>query len=159
MINELKVKRYCAEPLEHIENYDKAIADNERTWDCHHRGEILPCGLYSVSDLKKFDLYFDRPASELIFMTHGEHMRLHQRHSMKGNKYWVGRKHSEETKRKISAGSQGNNSNLGRKFSEEHKRKIAEAKKGEKNPFFGKRHSEEARRKMVEAAKRRRASR
>lgn len=171
MISEIQARKFCYE-VENIENYDRAIADTENIWDCHHRGEILPCGMYSVSDLKKFGLYWNRPASELIFLTKAEHTRLHMKgrklseerkrkmsEAMKGNKYFQGKKHSEETKRKISLGSQGNHSNLGRKFSEEHKRKIAEAKMGEKNPFFGRKHSEETRRKMSEAAKRRRASR
>ena len=77
MINEYYAKKFCCEDLSLIENYDKAISDTTQTWDCHHRGEILPCGRFSVSDLKKFELYFNRPASELIFLTRSEHRRLH----------------------------------------------------------------------------------
>ena len=77
MINEYYAKKFCCEDISLIENYDKAIADTTQTWDCHHRGEILPCGRFSVSDLKKFELYFNRPASELIFLTRSEHRRLH----------------------------------------------------------------------------------
>ena len=77
MICEKYAKNFCCEDLSLIENYDKAIADMTQTWHCHHRGEISPCGRFSVSDLKKFELYFNRPASELIFLTHSEHRRLH----------------------------------------------------------------------------------
>lgn len=77
MINEYCVKAYCSEDISLIENYALAIVDNTQTWDCHHRGEILPCGRFSQDDLKKFGLYYKRPASELIFLTHSEHRRLH----------------------------------------------------------------------------------
>ena len=77
MINEYYAKKFCCEDLSLIENYDKAISDTTQTLDCHHRAEILSCGRFSVSDLKKFELYFNRPASELIFLTRSEHRRLH----------------------------------------------------------------------------------
>ena len=77
MINECNAKNFCCEDLSLIENYDKAIADTTQMWDCHHRGEVLPCGRFSQDDLKKFGLYYKRPASELIFLTHSEHRRLH----------------------------------------------------------------------------------
>ena len=79
MINENCVKAYCSEDISLIENYALAIADTTQTWDCHHRGEILPCGRFSPNDLTKFGLYFNRPASELIFLTKAEHSSLHKR--------------------------------------------------------------------------------
>ena len=78
MISETTVKKFCCEDLSLIENYALAIADPTQTWDCHHRGEILPCGRYEVKDLKKFGLYYKRPASELIFLPHDEHISLHR---------------------------------------------------------------------------------
>ena len=154
MIDERQVKRYCYEP-EQIENYDKAIADTEHVWHCHHRGEVLPCGTYSIQDLKKFGLYWNRPASELIFLTPEEHVSLHK----KGNKYRLGGKHSEEAKRKISEAKKGNKNHLGKKHSDDTRRRIAESMKGEKSPWFGRKRSEETRRKMSEAKKRYYASR
>ena len=99
MINEYYAKKFCCEDLSLIENYDKAISDTTQTLDCHHRGEILPCGRFSVSDLKKFELYFNRPASELIFLTRSEHRRLH----LKGvpKPYLKGIPRSEATKKAI----------------------------------------------------------
>lgn len=77
MINECNAKKFCCEDLRLIENYELAVNDTTQTWDCHHRGEVLPCGRFSRDDLKKFGLYYKRPASELIFLTHSEHRRLH----------------------------------------------------------------------------------
>ena len=77
MINERCAKSYCCEDLSLIENYDKAIADTTQTWICHHRGEVLPCVRFSPNDLKKFGLYYKRPAAELIFLTPAKHNRLH----------------------------------------------------------------------------------
>lgn len=45
----------------------------------------------------------------------------------------------------------GHKINLGKKHSEETKRKIGEAMKGKKHPMFGKHHSAEARKKIKEA--------
>ena len=78
MINEKYAKSFCCEDISLIENYDKAIADTTQTWHCHHRGEVLPCGRFSVDDLKKFGLYYKRPASELIFLTPFAHLKLHK---------------------------------------------------------------------------------
>ena len=48
--------------------------------------------------------------------------------SQKGRK-----KHSEETRKKLSEANKGkNNPNYGKKFSEEHRKKISEALKGKK---------------------------
>lgn len=66
----------------------------------------------------------------------------------KGEKsVWWGRKHTEETKRKIGEG------NKGKKYSDEAKAKISESRKkyvGENHSMYGKKHSEEARNKMRE---------
>lgn len=77
MINEKYAKSFCYEDISLIENYELAINDTAQTWECHHRGEILPCGRFSRADLKKFGLYFKRPVAELIFLTKAEHTRLH----------------------------------------------------------------------------------
>lgn len=64
-----------------------------------------------------------------------------------------GKKHSEETKRKIGEASKGNQWNKGRKPSEKTKRKMSEANKGKIPWNKGKKLSEELRRKMSEAQK------
>lgn len=126
MINERQAKRYCYEP-EQIENYDKAIADKEHTWHCHHRVEtIMNCGR---NELMAQGCYYDRPAHDLIFLTKEAHMRLH----LKGNKIHLGK--------------------CGYKFSEEHRRKLSEAQKGKKGYWLGKPHSEETKNKLSESLK------
>jgi hypothetical protein len=69
-------------------------------------------------------LYFNRPASELIFLTKAEHTRLHSK----------GKKLSEETKRKLSEAHKGKKFNLGRHHSEETKIKIRNKLLGRKIP-------------------------
>ena len=143
-----RFKHYCKD-YENIENYQKAKADDFKNWEVHHRlethnsdGERRLVDI-TADELKALDMYYNRPADELIFMTIYEHSRLH----MKG-------KHlSEETRKKIGSAQKGNKYALGHKHSEEAKNKIAEAMKGEKNPFYGKHHSEDARKKMREARK------
>lgn len=142
MISERKVKKYCYE-IEKIENYDKAVADKEQVWDCHHRFEtIMKCG---VKELKAQGCYYHRPAHDLIFLTHGEHRILHGK----------GKKHSDESKKKISEAKKGEKHPLfGKHLSEETKRKMSEAQRGEKNHLFGKKLSDETKKKISEARKR-----
>ena len=64
--------------------------------------------------------------SNLVYLTRSEHMKIHK----KGNKYFFGKHHSEESKKKLS-----------------------EINQGKKHPFFGKHHTEEAKLKMSEANK------
>ena len=77
MINEKYAKKFCCEDNSLIQNYDLAIADMTQTWECHHRGELLPCGRFSRADLKRFELYYNRTAAELIFLTPSAHRQLH----------------------------------------------------------------------------------
>lgn len=97
-------RTFCSEPIENIENYKEAIEDSEHLWDCHHRREIDPDGTqHSAKELMSRGLYHNRPASELIFLPHSEHARLHAM----GNKRFEGHCHSEETRRRISQSSKG----------------------------------------------------
>ena len=70
-----RFKKYCCEDISLIENYEKAVNDKTQTWCCHHKLEIEL--LKKPSELKEMGLYFDRPASELIFLTRSEHIKLH----------------------------------------------------------------------------------
>lgn len=69
------VKYFCCEDISLIENYEKAISDDSQIWDCHHKNEITLNK--SVKELKSLGLYYNRPANELIFLTHSSHMSLH----------------------------------------------------------------------------------
>lgn len=109
-------KQFCSEPLENIENYDKAVADKEHMWECHHIAEILPCGSYSREDLKKVGLYWKRPASELVYLRHDEHRALHAKNRKPETSRRIaekvamrnrGRKASAETRRRLSLSHMG----------------------------------------------------
>ena len=85
-------KTYCNEDISLIENYEKAVADLNQTWHCHHRRELET----SRKELIKIGEYYNRPAEELIFLTKSEHNSLHSSLKFKGCKL------TEETKLKIS---------------------------------------------------------
>ena len=139
MISFEKVKKYCNEDISLIENYEKAISDQNQTWDCHHRRE----NIFSRKELVEIGEYFNRPASELIFLTPFEHRSLH----FKGKtSHWKGKPLSEETRRKLSESHKGNKNMLGKHHSDEAKLKMSESHKGR---VF----TEEWKRKMSEAHK------
>lgn len=65
---------------EHVEGYERLIAEGKTIytmglqWQVHHRFEDM--GL-SRADLKEMNLYYHRPACELIIMTASEHRSHH----------------------------------------------------------------------------------
>ena len=120
-ISKRKVKLYCKE-FENIENYQEAISSPDQ-WDCHHRNEI-DMNL-SREELKEQGLYYNRPASELIFLTHEAHLSLHN----KGE----------------------NNSMYGKHHSIESRKKMSDALKGENHPLYGKHHSTETKKNISDA--------
>ena len=138
-------EKFCKD-YENIENYKAAKKDNFKGWDCHHRletwtsgGERRPVDI-SKAELKALNMYYNRPASELIFLRKGEHTSL--------------RKVSDSTREKLRAAKQGENHPMyGKHHTEETKNKIAEAMKGENNPMYGKKHSDAAKKKIAEASK------
>ena len=122
------IQKYCCEDISKIENYEKAKANNFEGWNCHHRletnnsdGEKRPVDLLA-EELIALDMYYNRPADELIFLTRSEHTIIHNK-----NKCF-----STETKKKLS------DSHKGKHHSEETKNKLSEYNKGEKNPLYGK---------------------
>ena len=86
-------------------------------WECHHRGEVLPCGRFSRDYLKKFGLYYKRPAAELIFLTPFAHRQLHKKGVPRGPMSEVHKKAISEAKKGIP-------------LSEEHKKAVSDALKG-----------------------------
>ncbi len=135
---------YCNE-AENIENYKAAKADNFKGWDCHHRlethnssGERRLVDI-TAEELIALGMYYNRPATELIFLRACEHTTLH----MEGNQHHKGKHHSEEAKAKMSVIKKGRHLSeetkkrmsktlRGRKHSEEWKNRISEAIKGRK---------------------------
>ena len=150
------VQNYCKD-YTNIENYEKAKKDNFKGWQCHHRlethnsdGERRLVNI-STAELKALDMYWHRPASELIFLPTSEHRLLHNKGENSpnyGKPSWNKGKHpSEETRKKMREAKKGEkNPNYGKHFSEEHKNKLSAANKGKKL-------SEETRKKLREAKK------
>jgi hypothetical protein len=165
MISPNTLKYFCNEDISLIENYENAVTDETQIWHCHHRLETDKN--LSVKKLKSMNMYYHRPASELIFLTPFEHMSLHNK----------GKSLSKETKKLISknhADISGENHPLyGKSPSEETRKKQSESQKGkrhseetkqkmrlhhadisgENNPNFGKSPSEETRKKQSESMK------
>jgi hypothetical protein len=138
-----RVKSFCCEDISLIENYDKAVNDNEKSYHCHHRLETHHSNgekrkqdeRLSISQLKEMGLYYKRPASELIFLTPSEHKIVHGDYVL--GKHW---KLSEETRAKISKASLGNTKGIGNKSRKGQKQSPEEIEKrmakirGVKNP-------------------------
>lgn len=148
MIRGTHAETYCCEDISEIENYELAVNDTEHVWCCHHRLEISNGEVVSMEELINRGLYWNRPASELIFLRHDEHSRLHGNHPTDGRR---------EAQRRAMLGRKNPNAiaamrkaTLGCVRSEETRRKISESKKGQR-PWLGKHHSEEAKRKMAES--------
>lgn len=123
MICENTVRKYCCEDISLIENYQEAINSDEK-WDCHHRLEIELNK--SVQELKDLNLYFNRPANELIFLTKSEHIKIHNSINKIGNKNTLGKHYC-----------------LGEKNGMYGVHRF-----GKDNPMYGKHHSDETKQKM-----------
>ena len=128
---------YCKD-YENIENYQKALADNFKGWEVHHRKEAE----FSRKELIALGMYYNVSSEELIFLTRAEHNKLHK----KRNTYMLGKRHTEESKKKVSEANKGNKYWLGKHHTAETKKKLSEIHKGM-------RHSEESKNKMSEARK------
>ena len=116
MITSTKIlEKYCTD-YKNIENYAEALKSTLK-YDLHHRLEISE--MQSRSDLKFLHLYFHRPAEELIFLEHKEHVRLHNANR------------SEETRQRMSEAHKGEKCYMyGKPKSAETRQKISDAKKG-----------------------------
>ncbi len=106
---------YCCEPVDRIEGY---IPEEKRTVKMviHHRLEshdengTLRTRFLSMQQLKDAGLYYNRPASELIWMTESAHKSLHQKdlsykeNLQKMSEKNIGRKVSDVQKNKLMVG-------------------------------------------------------
>ena len=116
MIANIKIlEKYCTD-YKNIENYAETVKSPLR-YDLHHRLEIDE--MQSRSDLIFLHLYYNRPPEELIFLAHGEHVRLHNANL------------SQETRQKISDARKGKHQ------SAESRQKMSKAKKGKPGACLG----------------------
>ena len=124
--------KYCCEDISNIENYDKAVADTKRVWQCHHRREIQDgITIWTPAELKKVGQYYNRPANELILLTCNEHKRIHNLNM------------SDATRNKLATALANRNySRVYTTASEATRKKMSIARKGQltgsKNGMFGK---------------------
>ena len=113
------IQKYCCEDISKIENYEKAKANNFEGWNCHHRlethnsdGEKRLVDLLA-EELIALDMYYNRPADELIFLTRSEHTIIHNKDKCR----------STETKKKLSDSRKGKSSwSKGKHMTEEWKK-------------------------------------
>lgn len=135
-----KLRLYCRDCIESVENYDKAVADKDNLWVCHHRDEIrtLPSGMVVVrtsDDLMEMGRYWRCPANELIFMLEKEHMAMHahyQRVSPEARQKMRLAKLGKPIARKSYSPSMATREKLrvaqtGKRLSPETRRKISDA--------------------------------
>ena len=135
MIANIKsLEKYCTD-YQNIQNYAEAVKSPLK-YDLHHRREISENK--SKKQLIAENLYYGRPPEELIFLEHGEHIRLHKE----------GKNLSAETKQKMSDALKGKQNALGHHWnpSAESRQKMSDAHKG-------KNLSAETRKKMSAAHK------
>lgn len=176
------------ESVEDIENYEEAISDTNKTWHCHHKLETefsdetpRPVNArLSKDELIALNVYFSRPASELIFLKQSDHIQLHNKDKFKGKKHFTNgainiwstdcpdgfyqgtnRKGIPTNKVPWNKGIKYSEEmkqrlsevHKGKRLSEETKRKLSEIRKGHPGYMKGKFHSDETRKKMSEAQK------
>lgn len=99
-------QKYCREPLENIKNYDKAVSDTKNRYLLHHINELT----FTKDELIMMNMYYYRPASELIWLTHKEHKEVHK-HCVgwsdgykKRSEHVTGRPMADEHRRNCSIG-------------------------------------------------------
>ena len=152
---------YTIESIIHIEGFERMVESDE-TFIIHHRLEthrwskkqqkwVLRDEQIPAKVLKALGLYYNRPSSELIFLSNSEHCKLHA--SFK-------RDVTPETKKRISEASKKqweHRRAVGWSFPEEAEKKISEAHKGKAPHNKGTsgqfHHSEETKSKISEYQK------
>jgi hypothetical protein len=133
-------------------------------WNLYHPNDPVKKG--DVIHHKNEDI-LDDDIDNLEKMKFGRHSSLHHKNKIvsiktrkKMSKAVTGKKHSEETKKKIRESSRcpsgSDHPMYGKKHSEETRKRISKALAGSNNPMYGKKHSEEIKRKMSISKLRRR---
>lgn len=146
--NRCRANDYCCEDISLIENYEEAM-NSEEEYDCHHRLEShdengnLRETFVTSDELKRLGKYYKVKANELIFLPRKEHLSMHSNNRWSDNDF----------RTKMSENNKGeNNAFYGKRHSEETRKKISEHRKGIAT-FTGKTHSDDAKSKMSKSKK------
>lgn len=84
-VNRQIARVICRDDLSKIENYDRALADKNFAWPCHHRLELTLDGenAHTAQELERLGMYRNRPYYELIFLPQDLHGRIHKAKGIK----------------------------------------------------------------------------
>jgi len=146
---------YCRDDVSKIENYEAAVSDQERTWQVHHRLELTLDGefAHTYRDLIRMDMYFNRPYFELILLPLSEHARLHGKTYIGERAINYNREFSESHRQKISEYAKkrtgDKNPMFGRKHTEESRKKMSEKLSGKKRAPMSEETKEKIRQKHL----------
>ncbi len=121
-------------------------------WNMHHPDDSVVKGDGYHIHHKDENPLNDHP-DNLQKITHGTHSCAHNQNNGNG---MYGRKHSKESRAKMSKAKMGNLYCLGRTASKETRQKLSASanSEGKNNGMYGKKHSKESIAKMSEARKR-----
>lgn len=145
-INKYGAENFSFEIIMTVENDTEKLNNAEREWisilntyedDFHYN--LTPGGDFNPMKVPEIAEKFSGENHPMYNKKHSEKTRKKISATLKGKKL------SEEHKKKISEGLKG------REISEDTRQKISEAMSGENNPNYGKKHSEKTRKKMSEA--------
>jgi group I intron endonuclease len=142
------------EILEYCKNIDE-LNEREKYWITE---------LNSTNKEIGYNVTFGGQYGWMMGLKHTENTKLKYSIDRKGKLIgekngMYGKKHTDESKKKMSNPKFGQNNGMyGKKHSEETKKKISDKLIGEANPFYGKKHSEETKQKISETAKKRKES-
>jgi hypothetical protein len=70
-----QLKKYCREPIENIKGYREAVESTDGGYHCHHINELT----FSRKELKKLNMLYHRPASELVILSNSDHQKWHDK--------------------------------------------------------------------------------
>lgn len=143
-----------------VENFSKEILEYHNSIEDAYVHESKLVTMKEVNDPMCYNLSTGGKGGQ----SPSDESRKKMSESKKGNKHFLGKKHSNETKEKISLKQTGkimseetkkkiSEIGKGQKRSDETKRKISEANKGEKNSMYNKKHTNETLKKMCESKK------
>ena len=132
----------CNTSIDNVEGFDPEILESDRGWVLHHRLELEDKfgnprdEEVSAWVLMRLGLYYNRPASELLWVRKGEHATMHNK--LRKREAWNKGKtniYDDETRKNISDTLKEYYKNNPKTVSEETKKKMSESNKGKPHPW------------------------